>query len=344
MFMMTSNDVRTWHFGIIVFVIQSVLASMILTTQVIYVESGVPLDSPIKVSIFVSIAQFFGLLLTIFWQSDILTSVRMLNMLWYDRNGNWPYEAIHAKNGNFWTWADKVLLPNMLRLVEGLLVLATSFAIIVKSDDIIDLFKDFTALILISEIDNIAFRLASRRYFGKRMRKEADRIGQIRLVDDSDARVFCIPMRLFAVLLIFTTMVGGWSYFVHGQRSGKFLKIRYPDCQVKNHSLIKDTKCHNFGDYNTKECGYDGGDCDSFNQEFPSCTAKEPSIFLGSGSCMNAKPYNTEECGWDGGDCIEFNEKYPNCSAKYPIRIGDGNCDGENYNTEECDWDGGDCK
>ena len=50
----------------------------------------------------------------------------------------------------------RVLFPNVLRLIGGPLVLVISFAIIVQSDSIIDLLKDFTALILISEIDNIA--------------------------------------------------------------------------------------------------------------------------------------------------------------------------------------------
>ncbi len=118
---------------------------MILIDQMLLSkQTKIPFDVPAIVPIFISFSQFWALLLAMFWQTDILTSIRMLEMLWYGKNGNWPYEKIHAKNGKFLTWLDKVLLPNMLRFIEGVLVLLTSFVIIVKSDDVIDLFKDFT--------------------------------------------------------------------------------------------------------------------------------------------------------------------------------------------------------
>ena len=96
----------------------------------------------------------------------------------------------------------------------------------------------------------------------------------------------------------------------------------------------------NGGSYNTAECGFDGGDCDTFNK-YPNCDVSYPSL-IGDGIC-NGGDYNTVECDFDGGDCEDFNVKYPNCSA-YPELIGDGNCDGGNYNTAECDFDGGDCE
>jgi len=92
--------------------------------------------------------------------------------------------------------------------------------------------------------------------------------------------------------------------------------------------------------YNTAECGFDGGDCDFFNK-YPNCDYAFSSL-IGDGIC-NYGFYNTVECGFDGGDCEDFNVKYPNCSA-YPELIGDGNCDGGNYNTAECGFDGGDCE
>ena len=53
---------------------------------------------------------------------------------------------------------------------------------------------------------------------------------------------------------------------------------------------------------NTKECGWDGGDCLSFNEKYPSCTADQKSL-IGNGACDDYAPYNTKECGFDGGDC-----------------------------------------
>ena len=58
---------------------------------------------------------------------------------------------------------------------------------------------------------------------------------------------------------------------------------------------------HNIGDNNPEECGFDDGDCEEFNQNYPNCDVESPSLD-GNGIC-NRGAYNTEECGWDGGDC-----------------------------------------
>eukprot|EP00979_Chaetoceros_neogracilis_P009524 scaffold2166_cov144-Chaetoceros_neogracile.AAC.2 len=114
----------------------------------------------------------------------------------------------------------------------------------------------------------------------------------------------------------------------------------YPNCNVQYPGWIGDGKCQKFGNYNTAECGFDGGDCDTFNK-YPNCIAY-PSR-LGDGNCQNSGYYNTAECGFDGGDCEDFNSKFPNCTVWNPKYFGDGICDGGDYNTAECGFDGGDC-
>ena len=42
----------------------------------------------------------------------------------------------------FWTmWRRRVLFPNICKFVQGFLVLVSSFAIVIQSSDMIDLFK-----------------------------------------------------------------------------------------------------------------------------------------------------------------------------------------------------------
>eukprot|EP00979_Chaetoceros_neogracilis_P018328 scaffold10570_cov290-Chaetoceros_neogracile.AAC.33 len=117
----------------------------------------------------------------------------------------------------------------------------------------------------------------------------------------------------------------------------------YPNCNVSYPKYIGDGYCHG-GDFNTVECGFDGGDCEDFNK-YPNCSAPYPG-YIGDGSCYGGD-YNTAECGFDGGDCVDFNNKYPNCNdVAFPSQIGDGYCNGNNYgsyNTAECGFDGGDC-
>ena len=186
-FMIISNDPIAWNFGFIVFLLQTGLAILTLADQfqtkpktddAIFIE---PFHGAPFVSYEVSFSQFFGILLSIVWQTDIRASIEMFGMLRYS-DGNeriWPYEKIYAKNGTFLTWFDKVFFPNMLRFMAGLLVLLTSFEIILQSENVIELFKDFTALILISEIDNLAFSLANKNYFGCKLKDETEKISNV---------------------------------------------------------------------------------------------------------------------------------------------------------------------
>mmetsp|Transcript_10283 Transcript_10283/g.15463 ORF Transcript_10283/g.15463 Transcript_10283/m.15463 type:complete len:524 (+) Transcript_10283:79-1650(+) len=132
-------------------------------------------------------------------------------------------------------------------------------------------------------------------------------------------------------------------------------EYKYRFCNNGNVGLerIGDGTCDRKTDYwssdlnlNTKECGYDGGDCKLFNELYKNCvTDKHPSELRDfgakDGTCNT--DYNNEACGYDAGNCLQFNAKYPNCKARYPDELGDGGCNGFEANTEECGWDGGDC-
>jgi hypothetical protein len=108
-------------------------------------------------------------------------------------------------------------------------------------------------------------------------------------------------------------------------------------CDVEHPSLIGNGYC-NGGTYNTEACDWDGGDCaETYSRKCPA----DETFLLGDGYCHGF--LNTEECGFDGGDCLEFNEKYKNCKVKSPELVGNGWCSGGQYNTLECGWDGGDC-
>ena len=118
---------------------------------------------------------------------------------------------------------------------------------------------------------------------------------------------------------------------------GDCILDEYPDCHVYPPSFVGDGKCHG-QEFNTEECGWDGGDCDAFNMKYPNCTAKFP-WYIGNGYCHYH--YNTIECGWDGGDCAV--DGHPMCHVDDPTLLGNGDCNGGEYNTEACAYDLGDC-
>jgi len=114
---------------------------------------------------------------------------------------------------------------------------------------------------------------------------------------------------------------------------------KYPDCNVAYPGWIGDGRCDG-GDYNTIECGFDGEDCNSFNAMYPNCNVEDP-YRTGDGIC-NDGAYDTTECGFDGGDCVVVSN-YPGCRTNNPGWIGNGYCNDRAHNTLECGYDGGDC-
>ncbi len=136
---------------------------------------------------------------------------------------------------------------------------------------------------------------------------------------------------------------------------------KYPNCKVPDPSLIGDGKCNRreeflFGewrldhygleeygwyDYNTKECGWDGGDCLSRNSVYiiGALTCNETQIAkVQNGECDEES--NVYVCKWDGGDCLrERGCEFENNELDL---IGDGHCD-KQFNASRCKWDGGDC-
>lgn len=122
----------------------------------------------------------------------------------------------------------------------------------------------------------------------------------------------------------------------------------YPNCHIEHDGFgdwrdrIGDGVCDGY-DYNTAECGWDGGDCDAVNavlwETYPKCNGGIAPELIGDGYChgneMSGGDMNIAECGWEGGDCVVIG--YPDCHVEYPNNIGDGDCVDRNdeygYNT-----------
>ena len=123
-----------------------------------------------------------------------------------------------------------------------------------------------------------------------------------------------------------------------------YQEFRY--CRVPNPDVLGNGFCNNFNFlFNTKACGFDGGDCLDFNKERPGCKACDINR-VGDGYC-DGPEYNNKACGYDGGDCEDFNKKFPGCKAGQPYWIENNSCqaafDRPGVMTEECKWDNGQC-
>jgi hypothetical protein len=355
---------RSWFFGLIIFAIQMGLLFLIFEDQV-GIETPIGklfFSIPFKVSDNVRAAQFLAIFISIMISSDIFMPMKDLSLLWIS-NYEWTkvisgipsidYHPLRrgSKYGedlgedlveepprvtccNKFSWLFHILLPNILKFIQGLAVLLVTFIIVMQSENIIDLFKDFAALQFISELDNISFHLASHGFFGGNVKRDTKESKKIQIVDIAPKILCGFPLRPFMFLLLLCLMMGTFvSVVVIGQRNGLFFSKQFPNCHVTsdNIAMLKDGKC-NGGVLNSFQCGFDGGDCLDFNMAFPNCKALN-AYEVGDGVCQ--REYNTEECGYDGGDCCPL--------SKEDTYLGDGQCHGGAYLTETCAYDHGDC-
>ena len=107
-------------------------------------------------------------------------------------------------------------ISNALRLVQGILCLVVTVLIIVKSSDVIDLFKDFAALSLISLVDNAAFALSETGVLGTKFQQSTRKVNQLKITASCKTRV---PM---GVGVLFFLILAGLSIFSVSQGVGSF--------------------------------------------------------------------------------------------------------------------------
>jgi len=294
----------------------------------------------------VRIAQFLTIILCLSTQSDILTSIRSFLLL--GKGSNWceiiSEEQMQSSPS---LWIVRIGIPNAFKLSQGLVVTVASFMIIVQSEETIDLLKNFTSLMIVSEFDNILFKLASFGYLGEELHQQTVKITDkdvSRSTSASDReRKNWFPLARLAFAAILFGMFTGWGIVLYQQYNGISFDAQFPGCGIENYELafteFGDEKCYG-GPFNTPECKYENGDCTNFNTEFPSCNGDDLVHLhnvedeLGNNNCNMA--FAIGLCEYDGGDCCPY-EIHQN------VLFGNGICDGGLYNTKGCLYDFGDC-
>ena len=119
----------------------------------------------------------------------------------------------------------QILFPNGLKFVNGVFALITSTLIVISSESLIDLFKDFSALTLISNVDNICFKLSKEELFGARAAKQTEKVEQVTLrryrLKNGQISAQSIIYAVMA-LALFSVM----AFFTYQQISGTFVCIK----------------------------------------------------------------------------------------------------------------------
>ncbi len=359
---------RSWALGLASFLFQMILGTMIALNQTSLSVGSSIFNVPFKVDPIVRAGQFLTIVLCLLTQSDVITTIQSLILLGW--GSNWDEVIGEPGKKSHCLWIIRILFPNLLKFAQGLLVMFVSFVIIVQSDDIIELLKDFTALMVLSETDNIMFYIASQGYLGRELLNKAldtkstsidtthshsfgggggngndnshspapttvrSTLGKILL------GAFCF--RPLILLALFAPMLGGCARIVHNQRNGVYFRQKYPKCNFTGafelaQEQFGDGVCYG-GPLNTLDCDFEGGDCVLFNLAYPLCKGRDDLILVqdkvDNGVCDLL--FTIPECDYDGGDCCPYD-------ILNDPKFGDGQCDGGRISTMQCGYDNGDC-
>jgi hypothetical protein len=161
---------------------------------------------PAQVSSEVKAAGFFALIIAVLTQDDIRTSLSM----WRDRYHDDVFMA--AFNG---ASQKKWIISTSCRALTGILSLAVTLLLIVQSEDVLDLLLNFTAIEVVSQLDDAAFLLAEHHYLGREVRKDAAKVSTTtyQIKGDNGLRWF----RKVTLLVIYLIMLITWFIAVKNE-------------------------------------------------------------------------------------------------------------------------------
>ena len=207
--MMVSKPLsRSWWAGFGIYSLQITL--LILLCREMFVEKNIMTEFTETPSAAVSIAQFFVLLAIFALQSDLVESVRSLFIL----------EALHIRylavgdddprKENQFSMLTWFVLPNLIKLIMAIVTIVVTLVVTLQSETILDLLKDFTALMIINEIDNLSFAiLVQNGYCSLKAKKKADEITARSVKVDAFAGGKC-RRDVWIISLIYSLAVTSW--------------------------------------------------------------------------------------------------------------------------------------
>ena len=116
----------------------------------------------------------------------------------------------------------RYVLVVMLYFGSGLMGLATSFLLVVTSEEIVELVLNFTAIEFISLLDNVAFDIAEKGFLGVQNKEAADKVAESRFQVNYALR-WSPKIKFCCLLILLLTMMGCWAWAFFQQFSGALL-------------------------------------------------------------------------------------------------------------------------
>jgi len=266
--------ILVWVYGIFAYGLQMTLGILVIMDQMESEFGGTAVGIPIRGTASLKIAKTLAIVLSVLTQTDFLMSLRNILILWKrDSWKNLKYDATQNTNTNNnninknYLWWIYIFFPNILRGTQGLLILSASFVLIMQSETTVDLLKDYSALFVISEVDNLLFNVAGMGYVGSILSGKADKVKDLKFEEGKKVEKHW-KWLTSALFLLFAIFIGAWIYVAVGQGDGRYVKQAYPICNFTEKfnntdvtflDIIGDNKCQFSKEEGTNvlECGWD---------------------------------------------------------------------------------------
>ena len=151
-------------------------------------------EIPANVEVAVRATQGISILVSFLIQADVRTGLRTLIR----------QDGIEVLEAEFVAFSyHRFILANALMCLQGLLGQIVVIVLILMSDNVFDLLLNFTAVVFISELDEVTFLLAATGYAGPRAEKAAKRIKHFKFETVKHTGCFAyFHLLIFAVLLV----------------------------------------------------------------------------------------------------------------------------------------------
>jgi len=162
-----------------IFAIFTVLLSMTsLIISLVYVlmlgDEGNPLNLPVNVNPLVRGAQYLGVIIGVLMEDEIPQGLELM--------------AISARTSfvlnDKYVIHKRVIFSSALRLIIGYMFLIALFVNVVQSDDVLSVFFDVLALQFLESIDDVAFNLGKRGFWGTAIMDATQKSNSIQAADN----------------------------------------------------------------------------------------------------------------------------------------------------------------
>ena len=176
------------------------------------VKQSTLLNVPRGVSLAIIIAQFIAIFLGVLVQDTLFTAISLVHNGFDKGVGKGSGESQNSINMDWKFW----LLSNFMRLLENLIGTVIIFVLIVKSENVITLLKDFTTMTFISQLDDNIFKMAEMKFLGKQLKDLSDTVKETEYYPSNRKKLGNIkkcPNRALYFIIVLFPLYFCWAYF-----------------------------------------------------------------------------------------------------------------------------------